>query len=146
MGGVFQKISSYQDVAEFPDIHFLFTGQQETKQIGENIALLAQDSGIYHPDFLNAADVVVCKAGYSTIAECCQAGARVISVGRADFPESNILQSYIEERLGGIPIKPEMYANGNWVPRASDLLIGPKPAAAAENGADQAADFLSQLI
>jgi UDP:flavonoid glycosyltransferase YjiC (YdhE family) len=146
MGGVFQQIPSLVDMADFPDIHFLFTGQKETKQIGENIALLAHDSPVYHPDLLNAADVVVCKAGYSTVAECCQAGARVISVGRADFPESKILQNYIEERLGGISIKPEIYANGNWVPLASDLLAGPKPPAASENGADQAADFLMQLI
>jgi hypothetical protein len=146
MGGFFQQIASLEEMADFPDIHFLFTGQKETKQIGENIALLAHNSPVYHPDLLNAADIVVCKAGYSTVAECCQAGARVISVGRADFPESKILQNYIEERLGGIPIKPEIYANGNWVPLASDLLAGPKPAAASENGADQAADFLSQLI
>ena len=37
MGGVFQQISSYQSMADFPDIHFLFTGQKETKQLGENI-------------------------------------------------------------------------------------------------------------
>ena len=107
---------------------------------------MAHDSPVYHPDLLNAADVVVCKAGYSTVAECCQAGARVISVGRDDFPESQILQTYIEERLGSVSIKPEIYQNGNWVPLAADLLAGPKPAAASENGADQAADFLSQLI
>ncbi len=146
MGGVFQQLPSLRDTADFPDIYFLFTGQKETKQLGENMALLARDSPVYHPDLLNAADVVVCKAGYSTVAECCQAGARVISVGRADFPESVILQKYIRERLGGTAIGPKRYENGEWVPLAAALLAGPKPAAASENGAARVADFMTQFI
>ncbi|MGB3210792.1 MAG: hypothetical protein WBB19_08840 [Desulforhopalus sp.] len=146
MGGIFQKIPSHLNMAEFSHMHFLFTGQAETKQIGENIALLAQDSGIYHPDLFCIADVVVCKTGYSTIAECCQAGARVISVGRADFPESKVLQSYLQDRLGGVSITQEMYQDGRWMTLASNLLTTPKPAAVSENSADQVADFLSGLI
>lgn len=146
MGGVFQEISTYRDVARFPDIHFLITGQRETKQLGENIALLAQDSGTYNPDLLNAADVVVCKAGYSTVAECCQAGARVISVGRTDFPETAPLQRYLEDHLAGIAITPERYQNGSWITLAAELLSSPKPVAASENGADKVADFLGKLI
>ncbi len=146
MGGVFQRISAYQDVAKFPDIYFLLTGQQETRQIDENVALLAQDSGIYHPDLLNAADVVVGKAGYSTIAECCQAGARVLSVGRADFAESAPLQKYLDDQLAGISITPEMYQNGSWIALAAELLSRPKPGPFLENGADKVADFLFKLI
>ena len=146
MGGIFQQIPPLQDMAGEPDIHFLFTGQKKTIQLEKNITLLACDSPVYHPDLLNAADAVVCKAGYSTVAECCQAGARVISVGRADFPESRILQNYIEKRLGGIAIKPERYADGRWVGLAAKLLAGSRPEAASENGADQVADFLSRLI
>ncbi len=146
MGGVFQQIPSCQNMETFPNIHFLFTGQKETKRIGENIGLLAQDCKIYHPDLLSAADVVVCKAGYSTVAECCQAGARVISIGRADFPETELLQKYLENRLGGVSIKPEMYQNGSWIALAADLLSCPKPVAASENGADQVASFLCNLL
>jgi UDP:flavonoid glycosyltransferase YjiC (YdhE family) len=146
MGGHFQQIPSYQNKEEFPYIHFLYTGQHNTKHIGKNIALLAQDSNIYHPDLVSIADVVVCKAGYSTVAECCQAGARVISIGRADFPESALLQSYLEDRLGGISIKPETYHNGSWRALASNLLSRPKPAPASENGADQVASFLYDLL
>ena len=146
MGGVCQQLPSCLNLEELSNIHFLFSGQQETKQMGENITLLARDSDIYHPDLLNAANVVVCKTGYSTVAECCQAGARVISVGRADFPESELLQCYLEDRLGGISIKPEMYLNGSWVALASDLLSCPKPVAASENGAAQVATFLCKLI
>ena len=146
MGGIFQQIPSHQNMEAFPNIHFLFTGQKETTQLGENIDLLSRDSSIYHPDLLSAADVVVCKAGYSTVAECCQAGARVISVGRADFPETDLLQKYLKERLGGVSIKPEMYQNGSWIALAANLLSCPKPVAATTNGADLVADFLCRLI
>lgn len=146
MGGMFQQLPSCLNLEEFSNIHFLFSGQQETKQLTENISLLARDSDTYHPDLLSVADVVVCKAGYSTVAECCQAGARVISVGRADFPESEILQSYLEKRLGGVSITPQMYQNGSWIELASDLLSRPKPAPASENGADQVATFLCKII
>jgi UDP:flavonoid glycosyltransferase YjiC (YdhE family) len=145
MGGVFQQVPSYQNIKSHPNIHFLFTGQQETKQIEENISQLAKDSDIYHPDLLSIADVVVCKAGYSTVAECCQAGARVISIGRVDFPESGLLQSYLEKRLGAVSIKPEMYQDGSWIAIASELILRPKAAAATKNGADQVADFLRKL-
>ena len=146
MGGIFQQPPSYRNKEEFPNIHFLFTGQKTTKRIEENLSLLAQDSNIYHPDLLSVADVVVCKAGYSTVAECCQAGARVISIGRADFPESAPLQFYLEDRLGGVSINPEIYQNGSWRALASDLLSLPKPAPATENGADQVASFLFNLL
>ncbi len=146
MGGVFQEIPAHQNMAEYPDIYFLLTGQKETKQIGENIALLAQESGVYNPDLLNAADVVVCKAGYSTIAECCQAGARVISVGRDDFAESAPLQRYLEDQLAGIAITSEMYQRGDWIAHSAQFLLRPKPVAFRENGADKVADFLCKLI
>ncbi len=146
MGGFFQQVPAYHNTAAFPDIHFVFTGQKETAQQGENVTLLSRDSAIYHPDLLSVADVVVCKVGYSTVAECCQAGARVISVGRAEFPEAEILQSYAEDRLEGISISSEIYKNGSWLELAAGLLSQPKPAAASINGADEVADFLCKII
>lgn len=86
---------------------------------------------------------MVCKTGYSNIAECCQAGARVISVGRADFAESAPI---LKTTWQGFSITPEMYQNGSWITLASDLLPHAKPAALLENGADKVADFLCMFI
>lgn len=146
MGGVFQRLPAFLKVEKFPDYYFLFTGQPETKRLGTNLALLSRDSGHYHPDLLSAADIVVCKAGYSTVAECCQAGVRVISVGRADFPESEPLQRYLAEQLGGVEISPESYQDGSWMAIAESLLSSPRSVPATENGADEVAAFLVKLL
>jgi UDP:flavonoid glycosyltransferase YjiC (YdhE family) len=146
MGGIFQRVPAALALADFPGLYFLFAGQEETRQLTTNSALLARDSGHYLPDLTSVADVVVCKAGYSTVAECCQAGARVISVGRAGFPETEPLQDYLEKRLGAIAITPEMYQNGSWLPLAADLLGKPKPLPAAENGADKVTALLCSLL
>ncbi|NOR26610.1 MAG: hypothetical protein GQ542_19910 [Desulforhopalus sp.] len=146
MGGVFQQPPCYSRMEEVDDILFLFSGQEETTRVGKNIILLGRNNGLYHPDLLNAADLVVCKAGYSTVAECFQAGTRVISVGRDDFPESAILQSYLEEKLGAVSITPKMYQNGSWISIACDLLAKPSPTPVSKNGADQVASFLNKLM
>lgn len=146
MGGVFQHPPCYSKMEEVDDTLFCFTGQEETTRVGKNIILLGRNNGLYHPDLLNAADLVVCKAGYSTIAECFQAGARVISVGRDYFSESAILQSYLEKQLGAVSITPEMYQDESWISIAYDFLANPSPTPVSENGADQVAAFLYKLI
>ncbi len=146
MGGVYQEIPPQLELGGFPGSYFLFTGQNETKRLNRNLAILSRDSDIYHPDLIAAADVVVCKAGYSTVAECCQAGARVLAIGRDGFAEAGILQDYLENRLGGGSLPPEKYQSGEWPASAMALLSRPRPAPAKVNGADQVASFLRNLL
>lgn len=146
MGGVYQEIPPQLELSVFPGSYFLFTGQRQTKRLNQNLAFLGRDSAIYHPDLIAAADVVVCKAGYSTVAECCQAGVRVLAIGRDGFAETKILQDYLGNRLGGVSIAQEKYQSGEWPALAIDLLSCPRSAAAKVNGADQVALFLHNLL
>lgn len=146
MGGISQKLPNTDELEKLPDFQFVFTAQAKAKQIGPNIIILSRERQVYHPDLIGAADIVVCKTGYSTVAECCQAGVRVICVGRPEFAESAILQDYMEKNLHAINLHPDKYLSGNWNHILQEALHRPQPTAATDNGADNAADFILQLI
>lgn len=149
MGGIKQQlpdIDHLEKIGNELNLTFVFTGQAKKGKLADNILQLPQDSSIYHPDLINTADVVVCKTGYSTVAECYQAGVRVISVGRTDFAESAILQQYMEEKLSAIKMSPETYLSGNWSSYLNSIFQQPKPKAAKENGADKAAAFIHSIL
>jgi len=146
LGGIPQQLPELRRVEEQSDLFFVIAGQPHTEQVAENCLLLQRDTDLSHPDLIGAADLVVCKAGYSTIAECCLAGARVLVIGRDDYPESQPLQRYVQRVLAGVPITAELYERGGWLPLARELLSRQKPAPATENGADRVAAFLSGLM
>ncbi|MBU1568628.1 MAG: hypothetical protein KJ630_23745 [Proteobacteria bacterium] len=146
MGGVPESLPKMKLPEKAPDLLLVFTGQKQSIRLNDNILLLNSNSDMYHPDLVGAADLVVCKTGYSTLAECCQVGARVISVSRENFPESEPLQAYLEKVLGGIAITPETYATGGWLTMAAERISRPRPTPCRENGADRIAKFLSKLL
>ncbi len=145
LGGVPQDVAP-QPFHRHPDILFVFSGQERTRQVADNVLHLRRNEAIYHPDLIAAADLVVCKAGYSTIAECCQAGVRTLCIGREDFVESMILQDYVQERLGGMAISAADFLSGHWLELLPRLLAAPRPQPCLENGAATVARFLSRLL
>ena len=145
-GGIPQNQPDLNTLEEQDDMLFIIPGQEKTLQVGSNCLLLKRDCEIYHPDLIGAADLVVCKAGYSTIAECCQAGTRVMCIARDDFPESAPLQKYLEDVLDGVSITPATYCSGRWLEQLNELLSRPRAARAKENGADKVADFLGSIL
>lgn len=146
MGGVDEELDFTGRLAARPDMFFVLCGSNKTNRPFANIMELGRETNIYHPDLIAAADLVVCKAGYSTIAECCQAGARVISVGRDDFAETAPLESFLQSRLNCVCIRPATFHAGEWFQLAEQLLSGPRPAPAVENGAEIIASFLTRKL
>ena len=145
LGGIPQDVVA-QPFHRHPDALFVFSGQERTRQVADNVFHLRRNEAIYHPDLIAAADLVVCKAGYSTIAECCQAGARTLCIGREDFVESIILQDYVQERLGGMAVSAADFLSGRWLELLPRLLTAPRPQPCRENGATTVARFLSRLL
>ncbi len=145
MGGVDQKLPDLGLLKESTNFSFVFTRQNEDKKIAANILLLAKDNPTYHPNLICAADIVICKAGYSTVAECCQAGVHVITVGRSNFAESTVLENYLKSTLSGATMTQKDYFTGNWSPALSEVLRHPRPHGFKENGALSAAKFITKL-
>ena len=66
-----------------------------------HVTCLPHQSDYYHPDLIRAADVVVGKAGYSTLAEVYHAGTPFGCVGRSGFRETDILEAFMAAHMPG---------------------------------------------
>ncbi len=106
------------------------------------LVLLPFHGPFYHPDLVAAADVVVGKLGYSTVAEVAGAGSALAYVARPDFPESEVLERFVHERLAAREIEREAFAAGEWMPHVDALLAGGRPDAIGADGAAEAAGLI----
>jgi UDP:flavonoid glycosyltransferase YjiC (YdhE family) len=142
MGGIEERYGFLERLKSRPDIRFVIPGGAPETQIDENLMLLPQRSGIYHPDLINASDALVGKAGYSTIAEAYQTGVPFGYIPRPGFPEMPGLVTFIEQRMPGQAIAPEEHDSGDWISRIDDLLALHRMAGSRPNGVDAAARYL----
>jgi hypothetical protein len=146
MGGIPWEYTFLEQLAAQRDFYFIIPGAAERLELRDNLALLPQRSDFYHPDLVNAADVVIGKLGYSTLAEIYYAGVPFGYIPRLHFRESEVLAAYIENELSGIAITGAQFENGEWLARLPDLLALPRRHHHRINGADQAASFIGNLL
>lgn len=146
MGGVPQAHLFMDRLADWPDVFFVAPGGGAAMVRRDNVVLLPHFSGFYHPDLINAADGVVGKAGYSTLAEVYQAGVPFGYVRRAHFCETESLVAYIQARLPGLEIQPDEFVSGAWLAQLPRLLALPRLASPGPNGAELAARFLREKL
>jgi len=111
-----------------------------------NVVLLPQNSAFYHPDLVNAADAVVGKVGYSTLAEVYHAGVPYGFVARSDFRESAVFESYIRRNMAGIQFTETDFNNGAWLKKLPELLALPRRSKKEPNGADTAAEYICDYL
>lgn len=78
-----------------------------------NVVLLPHRSAFFHPDLVAAADVVVAKLGYSTLAETAIASRALAYVPRPDFPESDHLEAWATRHLETARVEPADFASGS---------------------------------
>ncbi|MFO8111448.1 MAG: NUDIX domain-containing protein [Desulfosalsimonadaceae bacterium] len=151
MGGISGNVPFVRHLAAVgEDICFVVpvasvTVPKEGKRQG-NVIFLPHNSAFYHPDLVHAADGVVGKIGYSTLAEVYHAGVPYGFVSRPDFRESPVLESYVAENLSAIKFTEGEFYSGAWLKRLSRLLDLPRPAEKAINGADAAAGYICDYL
>ena len=145
LGGVSKVHTDIYRLGERPDLFFVVANAGKTRRAFENVLALDAFSGVYHPDLVGAADVLVGKAGYSTVAEACGAGIPFGYAARPDSRESEVLDAFIRKRLSGVALAPDAFETGSWIGRLDDLLSRPRPAAGAD-GAGQIAAFLEKRL
>ncbi len=145
MGGIPLDLSFTDQLAALPQYQFICAGQKKTGKAADNVLFLDRHSGLYHPDIINSVDLVICKSGYSTIAECYQAGVPLACVGRTTFPESRVMESFVRRHLNGEILKEDEFLSGKWLDGIPKLLEKKRPPAGKENGAQKVAHFLRPL-
>ena len=125
---------------------FVVPGGSEREERRGNLVLLPHRTPVYHPGLVAAADAVVGKLGYSTVAEAFAAGTRYAYLPRPTFRESAVLESFVAQRLPAVALTPDELASGAWVERLPELLARPRPAPGAAGGAEQAAEAIAALL
>jgi hypothetical protein len=114
-------------------------GGAESLRRRGRLVLLPFHSRHYHPDLVGAADVVVGKLGYSTVAEACHAGTAMAYVARPSFPESTVLAQFVERHLNACELDGEAFQRGDWLPVIEQLAARPRRSPALGDGAAAAA-------
>jgi hypothetical protein len=144
MGGFELEFSFLNHLLRQQDTYFVVPGGSTHYENHDNLVLLPHHSDFYHPDLIHAADAVISKAGYSTIAEAYHAGIPFGYVSRDHFRESPILSEYIARHMQGVPIDGADFQSGQWVNSIPLLLALPRITRTTPNGADQIATFLME--
>lgn len=145
MGGVPQPLPFLRELAGMESVTFLVTGTPESGVEG-NLHLYANDTRIYMPDFVRAADAVVAKLGYSTVAEVWREGRPLAFVSRSDFRETPPLRAWVTERIPGFEIPGEEFGDGGWISRIPELLGNPARQVTRKGGADAVAQVVLDVV
>lgn len=128
------------------DLDIVVLGAVENIERRDNLLLLSHRSPIYHPDLVGAADVIVGKLGYSTVAEAVAAGSRFAWLPRPRFPESRVLADFIAPRMPSLELRLEEFESGEWPERLTALLGSACSAGEPAWGAEEVAERLAAVI
>ena len=145
-GGVQEKHRFLESLFTQREICFVVPGGSERPERHDNIILLPHRSDFFHPDLVNGADVVVGKAGYSTIAEVYHAGVPFGYVPRSNFRETAKLVAFIEKEINGLYVGIEDFQAGKWLRKISQLLDLNRTQRHNSNGSHQVAAMITDLL
>ena len=100
----------------------------------------------FHPDLIAAADGVIAKVGYSTLAEVHRAGTPLAYLTRPGFRESPVLERFILAELPCLELLPAALEGGRWA-EAIPALLAMRPRGPLEDpdAAEQAAALVAQV-
>ncbi len=146
LGGIPEKGSFYSRLHKAGAFHFVIPGASRAATSRDNVLFLPHKSDFYHPDLVFASDLVIGKAGYSTVAEVYSAGVPFGFIPRPDFAESPVLAEFIETRMAARRISMETFFKGDWILQIEDLLHTPNKGGQHRNGAPEAARFILGLL
>jgi hypothetical protein len=145
-GGIREKYLFLKNLTADQEISFVIPGASESPERHDNLILLPYRPGFIHSDLANAADAVVGKAGYSTLAEVYQAGVPFGYVPRSNFRETDKLVAFIEKEMPGLCIGDEEFKAGNWLPKVARLLNLPRISRHHRNASHQVAGMIRDIL
>jgi hypothetical protein len=146
MGGIRGSFPSLKVLQSLDSIRFLIPGTARTPHRKGNLILLPHQSEYFHPDLVEASDVVIGKIGYSTLAETYGSGVPFGYIVRKDFRESDVLVAFAKARMESMPVTEEEFINGEWVSLLPALLALPRTTRTEAEGSENVAMFLMKCL
>ena len=111
------------------------------KRIG-NLIYLPHHSDFYHPDLIQAADFIIGKAGYSTVAEVFHAGIPFGFISRSRSRETRPLADFIKSNIPSIEISEEQYRSEEWLEMLPQIFALSARSHPQQNGAFDVIEIL----
>ncbi len=145
MGGIPWQFSGLERVAEAQGLTIVVSGGGMTEARRGSLIVLPHHSRFHHPDLVHAADGVLAKLGYSTVAEIWSAGCSLGWIGRPTFPESAEMARWVRRHLGGTEISQNELIEGRWVERLGEIVGATRSSAPRRGGASAAADAVLEI-
>jgi hypothetical protein len=146
MGGIRTDFSFFMKKMPFRNMIFVVPGMEAITGLADNVITLPYHSEFFHPDLINASDIVIGKVGYSTLAEVYHAGKPFGYIPRSGFRESPILEKFIRQRIQSEIITEENFFQGKWYDVLNKLSVLNQNPEKKENGADQIARFFLEKL
>jgi hypothetical protein len=146
MGGIESEFQLLRRLYAIKNVGFIIPGSSKKIERRENCLLLPHHSGFYHPDLVRAADAVVGKLGYSTLAEAYFANRPFGFIPRSRFRESPPLARFVLHEMEGVLISEDDYESGEWINQLPHLLERSKNQSPRLNGAAEVVQFLLNLL
>ncbi len=146
MGGILTQYPFLARLESASDTIFLVPGGSDTYEKRGSLVVIPHHSNLYHPDLVAAADVMVGKLGYSTLAEAYATGIPYAYIPRERFPESLPMGRFARETMGAVELSEARFFSGEWLDLLPEMLSRPRQRPGGLNGADQIASWVLQKI
>lgn len=143
MGGYGESLSFLPRLRERRDCRFLVTGADATSEEG-NLLLFDNNTPLFMPDLMRAADALVAKLGYGTVSEVWREGLPFLGVTRSDFREMEALEAFARAELRGTVIAPGGFRSGAWIEEL-DALLGMERRPREGGGASRVVEALAEV-
>ena len=143
MGGVSQPLPFLAELRKRDEVTFVVTGSEQITREG-NLRLFHKAARVFMPDLIRAADWVVAKLGYGTLAEVWAAGRPLGYVGRSDFRETGPLKDFARSEIPSLEISEADFSTGTWIDRIDDLLALGSAPEKITNGSEVAARWIME--
>ena len=143
MGGYGEALPFLDQLRARGDTTFLVTGAGATGR-DRNVLLFDNNTPLFMPDLLRAADAVVAKLGYGMVSEVWREGIPLAYVTRPDFREMASLEAFAGQELEGFLVSKDEYADGAWIERLPDLIGRPRRAR-GPGGAGRVAEVILEI-
>jgi len=146
LGGTATSAGQF-NAGRLPEEFFLvIPGSSDRVERAGSIVRLPIRSEIYHPDLIWAADAVIGKAGYSTLAEIYLADVPFGYLSRSDFREAPVLETFARCNLRSLKVTAAALADGSWMSLVPAMTALPTSGVNRVNGADSTAAFVLDLL